>query len=170
MKVADLQRYLADLARLLGATDGKKAGADLVQIAEMLGPFGHHSLADFGDFLERAEGFHRTGVIPVIPPKGGRTIKNPPKPKVDLGALRDEVERSYNNASSPAVTLESIEGLRPKLAPLTKPNLLLIAEAIQLVGLKNKPKGDVLDEILRRIKSIKQSSIRTSIIDRPGLF
>ena len=39
MKVAELQQYFADLAKLLQSTDGKKSSQELYKIAEALQPF-----------------------------------------------------------------------------------------------------------------------------------
>jgi hypothetical protein len=168
MKVADLQKYFSDLAKLLHATDGKKSAAELVKIAEGLEPFREYGLADFAGFLARAEDYARTGILPVVAPKATARPKAPPKPKADLSALRTEVERLYGSAASPAVTIESIDELRLKLDKLNKADLGSIAQVIDLVGMSSKPKAVILDAIVGRIRSIKQSALRTSIIDRPG--
>jgi hypothetical protein len=170
MKVADLQQYFTDLAKLLHATDGKKSSAELSKIAEGLQPFRDYDLTNFANFLTRAEDYSRTGLVPVIPPKPGSRSKPPAKPSVDLGALQAEVAHLHGTASSPDVTFESIEALRPKLDQLKKPGVLSVVESIGLVGMKSKSKADIINAIVARIKSIKQSSIRTSIIDRPGVL
>ncbi len=169
MKVADLQQYFTDLAKLLHATDGKKSAVELSKIAEGLQPFRDYDLANFASFLARAEDYARTGVLPVVPSKAGPRPKAPAKAKVDVSSLRGEVVNLHNTATSPGVTFEAIEALGPKLDALTKADLGSIAEAIGLVGMKNKSKPDILNTIVNRIKSIKQSSIRASIIDRPGM-
>jgi hypothetical protein len=169
MKVADLQQYFTDLAKLLHATDGKKSAAELSKIAERLQPFRNYDLADFANFLTRAEDSSRTGLLPVNPPKPSSRSKPPAKSKVDLAALRAEVAHLHGTASSPDVTFESIEALQPKLDQLKKAEVLSVVDAIGLVGMKSKSKADIVNAIVARIKSIKQSSIRTSIIDRPGI-
>jgi|GEM_PF-1308343 len=170
MKVADLQQYFTTLAKLLQATDGKKSAVELARIAEGLEPFRDYDLANFANFLVRAEEYSRTGVLPVVaPPKRVRDPKPPAKPKADLSSLRAEVVNLHDTASTTSVTFEAIEALRPKLDTLAKADLLSVAEAIKLVGMKSKSKANILNAIVSRVKSIKQSSMRASIIDRSGI-
>jgi hypothetical protein len=168
MNVAELEQYFVSLAKLLQATDAKKTAAELSRIAEGLQSFRGYALADFAGFLVRAEEYHRTGVLPVVAGKAGARSKAEPKPKADLSAVRSDVERQYRSASSPNVTIESIEALRPKLNALTKADLVSIAEAIDLTGMSSKTKALIVDAIVSRVLGIKQSVIRTSVIDRPG--
>lgn len=168
MKVDDIQRYLSELARLVQAGDGKKAAAGLSRIVEGLQPFRDYDLEAFAGFLQRAEHYSRTGIVDVIPPKGGPRPKAPPKPKGDATALRAEVERLYAAAGSQETTIEAIDALRDKLGPLKKGEVEEIAQAIGLVGMAKKTKPDISEAILARLRSIKQSAIRTSIIDRPS--
>lgn len=168
MKVDDIQRYLLELARLVQAGDGKKAGAGLSRIAEGLQPFRDYDLEVFAGFLARAEDYARTGIIPVSAPKAGTRPKAAPQAKSDAPALRAEVERLYRTAGAPETTIEAIDRLRDKLGPLKKGELTDIAEAIELIGMAKKTKPDILEAIVARLRSIKQSAIRTSIIDRPS--
>ena len=168
MNVADLQRFIGDLARLLAATESKKTAAELERVVEGLDPFKAFTIADFAGFLPRAETYHRTGVLPVVPSKKPPTPRAPKPPKIGLDELRAEVKRVYETAGSAEVTFELIDGLRPKLDKLTKGDLVIVAEEVGLVGMSKKTKGVILDAILERIRSIKNSAVRTSIIDRPG--
>ncbi len=164
MNVADLQQYLADLAQLLSVADAKKSATEIQRVAMSLDPFKAYSIADFANFLQNAEVFKRTGEDPTKKP----SVKAKPE-KIDFAALRVEVERLYATAGSAHVTLESIDALRAKLENLSKTDLVKVADSIQLVGMKNKKnKTEVLDAVINRIRSIKQSALRTSIIDRPG--
>lgn len=168
MKVDDIQRYLSELARLVQSGDGKKAAAGLSRIAEGLQPFRNYDLEAFAAFLGRAEEYSRTGIVQVIPPKAGSRPKASPQPKNDVSALRAEIMRLYAVAGSPETTIDAIETLRDKLGPLKKGEIAEIAEAIGLVGMSKKTKPDITEAIVARLRSIKQSAIRTSIIDRPG--
>ncbi len=165
MKVADLKRYFTDLAALVNAADGRKSGAELLEIAKRLEPFADYGLLEFGDFLTRAEHYHRTGLVIPGPPKGAAKPKAPAKPKADVSALHAEVEHVYRSSASPHVTVESIEELGAKLSGLNKDQLASIAQAVELVGMGKKTKGAILEAIIARIRSIKQSAVRTSIID-----
>jgi hypothetical protein len=169
MKVADLQQYFNDLAKLIHATDGKKSAPELSKVAESLQPFRNYELAEFASFLARAEEYSRTGLIPVVNLKPGSRSKPTGKPNPELAALRAEVVHLHGSASSPGVTIDSIDAVVPKLGKLNKNDLLSVAEVIGLVGMNSKSKADIVSAVVGRIKSIKQSSIRTSIIDRPGV-
>jgi hypothetical protein len=168
MKVSDLQQYFTDLARLLNATDDKKSAGKISGIAQLLQPFQDYDLGDFANFLMRAEEFNRTGLIPITPSKPTSRAKASAQPKPELAALRSEVLHLHGSASSPGVDMQSIEALGPKLGALGKADLVAVAEAIGLVGMKSKTIPQISTAIVSRIRSIKQSSIRTAISDRPG--
>jgi hypothetical protein len=166
--VADLQRFLADLARLLGSTDSKKTSAELERVVAGLEPFKAFSIADFAGFLPRAEDYWRTGVLPVVAAKTSSRSKATAQPSVGLSVLREEVVRLYKTAGTADVTSESIAELRPKLKSLKKADLVALAESVELVGMKSKAIAAIVDSIVKRISSIKESAMRASIIDRPG--
>ena len=168
MNVADLQQFIGDIARLLNATESKKAAADLERVVAGLEPFKALSIGDFAGFLPHAETYHRTGVLPIGPVKKTPAPRAPKAPKISLDEVKGEVFGMYQNAANAEVTIESIDGLRPKLDTLTQGDLEKVAMAGNLVGLSKKTKGVIIDTILDRIRSIKQSALRTSIIDRPG--
>ena len=169
MKVADLEQYFRDLVKLLHAADGKKTAIELSKVVEGLQPFRDHDLVQFANFLARAEGYSRTGIVPVVESKSASRPKARAKPKADFSVLQAEVVSLQNTASSPGVTIELIDELVSKLGVATKGDLLPIADAIGLVGLKNKKKPEIINAIVSRIRSIKQSAMRTSIIDRSGM-
>jgi hypothetical protein len=168
MRVGDLQQHFRDLAKLLSATDAKKAATEITKIADGLQPFHSYDLGDFVSFLARAEEYHRTGVIPSGASKPAARSKSPAKPNPELAALRSEILHLHDSTSSPGVDLDRLQALEPKLGALSKDALLSIADTIGLVGMKSKLKAQILGAIVNRIKSIKHSSIRTAISDRPG--
>jgi hypothetical protein len=168
MKVHDIERYLSDLARLMQAADAKKTAAGLSRVAEGLGPFREYELEAFAGFLTRAEEYHRTGVLPVTGRAAKAARPATPKTKSDISAIRDEVKRTYDAAGTDGMTIEAIEAVGRKLQPLKKDELVEIARAIDLVGAERKTKADLVAQITNRIRSIKQSAVRTSIIERTG--
>jgi hypothetical protein len=164
MKVRDIEQYFSDLAKLMQATDAKKSAAGLTRIAEGLRPFRECELEAFAGFLVRAEEYHRTGIVPATakPAKPGHASS--PKEKSDLSALLNEIKGLYYGAGSNGTTMEAIEGVGPKLQPLKKDEIVEIAKAIGLVGMEKKTKADLVEQIVSRIRSIKQSAMRTAII------
>ncbi len=168
MKVADLHKHLDDLGRFL-----KEAGAsaaivnDLKAIGEGLKPFADQPLKAFADFLVRAEAYAREGIVST-----GKGTKKPgarnasKTPSADCEALAREVRDLYDRAANPAVTVELIDALQGKLAGLTKDNVVLIADTIDLKGMKSKSKNDIVGTIVQRIKARKGATQRAGLIDR----
>jgi hypothetical protein len=168
MKVRDIEQYLSDLARLMQATEAKKTAAGLIRIAEGLRPFREHELDAFAGFLGRAEEYHRSGILPVTG-KGSQAGRvSTPKPKADTAAIRDKVKRMYGEAGSSGTTIEAIDAIGKDLQPLKKDELVEIARAIELVGMEKKTKAQLADQIVSRIRSIKQAAVRTSIFEKTG--
>jgi hypothetical protein len=81
--------------------------------------------------------------------------------------LKRDVAHLYDQASSPSVTADQIDGLGVRLAGLTKNDLVSIAEKIELKGMKAKTKDVVIDSICSRIRARKATTQRAGLIDRP---
>jgi hypothetical protein len=170
VKVSDLQKLLADLEPLL-TTCGTKAAAitDLKKVREGLAPFSQLSLKDFAGFLARAEAYSR-GEVPVKPSRGSGSRPKPGvSPKVDATVLAQQVRALYDRAGHPSTTDEQIDSQTAELGQLSKDGLVIVAEAIGLLGMKNaKKKADIVAKIRQRILARKGTTQRAGMIDRPG--
>jgi hypothetical protein len=170
MSVADLQQYLADLARLLEAGGARGVAADLAAIRDGLAPFRGLTLRKFAEFLVRAEAFSRGEVPPATlrRGRGGAKTAGSKKATADPAALGREVQGLFERAADPAVTAEQIEAAVGRLGGLTKDVLVAVAEAIGLQGMRSKKKDDIQAAIRHRLLARKGTSVRTGLIDRPA--
>jgi hypothetical protein len=174
MNVADLQRHLTDLRRLLEAAGVKGAViTDLEAIGDGLVPFQHHSLRDFAGFLVRAEAFSR-GEVPVTPPRSRRTTTAPrPRgkqkaPPPDPAALAQEAKRLYDQATDPAITADMVDTLATRLGELSKAGLMTVAAVLELKVAKSATKDDIVKAIPRWIMDRKGSYQRAGLLDKPA--
>lgn len=169
MNVADLQQHLRDLAKLLQSAKAGKVPDELTAICDGLAPFVGLSLADFADFLRRADAYSR-GELPPVPLKptkrrgsGGRVKKV----AIDVDALAAEVRALYERATDPTVTTEQIdETLRP-LQGLKRAELVTVAEAIGYQVPKSKKVAEIGGEIRKWIETRRGSFQRAGMIHRP---
>jgi hypothetical protein len=173
MKVADLQQHLADLGRMLEAAGAKPVAADLSAIQAGLTPFRDLPLKGFADFLVRAEAYRTGGEVPTGASKAGGSGKGAPgktsaKPAPDANALAQEVRHLYDRAADPSVTTEQIDALAGRLTALPQKGLVVVAEAIDMKGMKSKKKDDILSAIRNRIHTRKGASQKAGMIDRLG--
>lgn len=165
MKVADLQQHLADLARLLESAGARSVASELVLVQEALKPFGNQSLKSFAEFLPKAYQYAETGIVPGPAPTGKNARAASSKTKAvpgDVQRTAEELKLLYDRSSSPQVSFEMIESFVQTLEPLTKPHLVLCAEAIGLVGMNSKTKPQILDTIRRRLTDRKGAALRVS--------
>jgi predicted component of type VI protein secretion system len=164
MNIGDLQRYLALQAECLKAAKAGKAAQDLQTVADRLAPFAAHGLEAFFAFLERAHTYDTTGVLPVTPAKPVRA-KAPPKPKLDIAGAVARARAVYDQAVhlDPAAFEQEMVNLQP-LAGLTKPDLLKVAESLELFGLKNRKKDEIFEQIRDKIVKRRGSAQRADMV------
>ncbi len=169
MNVSDLQQILAALGPLLEPFGVKGTSlADLKTIRDGLAPFSQLSLKDFASFLGRAHAYSR-GEVPIKPPRGGGSGAKPTaRTAVDVSAIAMEVRGLYDRASDPATTVEMIEEKTAQLNQLNKESLVIVADAIELRGMKAKKKDDIAAAIRQRIRERKGATQRAGLIDRPS--
>lgn len=170
MKVADLQRHLADLARFLEASGGKSVAGDLIAISEGLTPFATEDLRTFASFLGRADAYCKGGEVPIALPKGRKPAASKASAKAspaDVSLVAQETQRLYARASDPSLDGEAISATMRKVRGLSKSGMLTVAETIGLAGLGKKKAEDVARAIEQRIQARRGTSQRVGLIDRP---
>jgi hypothetical protein len=178
MKVADLQQILANLGPLLETCGTKAASvAELRMVRDGLAPFSQLSLKDFAGFLAKAEAFSR-GDVPVKPPRGGGAggtggggggrAGAKAAVKVDVNAVVQQVRALYNQAAAQSTTEEVIATQTAPLDQLSKDGLVVVAEAIELMGMKAKKKEEIAAAIRQRIRARRGMSQRVELLDRPA--
>ncbi len=144
MTVDGLRRYFRNLSEILASGDASKSfREDLEAIERGFAPFADMPLKTFAEFLAKAQTFDPNAVIGKKPVR----VSTPRASKVpiDIGGIAATVKHIFDTASRPEVTIEAIdEGLKV-LDPLTKPQLLVVAEAINSqAGLASKSKPQVI--------------------------
>lgn len=160
MKVVELQRFLGNIvpfAKAAGASE--KAAAELDRALQCLEPFKDKSLSDFGDFLQRADEFDRTGKL-TLPTRNGNGKPRAPK----AGSLSvDDAVQIYKDllarATDPALTYPDIEAALKSIGKMTIPNLLEVATKVD-VPVPAKPKPEIMAALTRRITELKASAER----------
>lgn len=124
---------------------------------EKLGCFESWKLSEWGDFLTRAEEYHRTGVVPAGGGKrGGGRAK---APAVDPQELRVRVVGLYERAAT--ATDEEIAAARAALGKLKKAQLEPIAADL---GLRGKlTVKQILEGIERQIRDRRGMAWRSEL-------
>jgi hypothetical protein len=161
MKVAELQRFLGAVTPFVKAAGAsEKVAAELDRTLQCLDPFKEKSLAEFNDFLRRADEFDRTGKL--LPPaqKGAARPRAAKAPSLTV----DEAIQIFNNlherATDPALTFADIDAKLKTLEKLTMAQLKDVAAKANITA-PAKTKKHVLEEFARRIKELKASHERT---------
>jgi hypothetical protein len=101
------------------------------------------------------------------PAKAAKPPAKPPVPKADVAAIRAEVKQLHDRAGHASTTIEAIDALKPKLAAMTKADLVSVSSAVGMVEMGSKSRQAIADQIVDRIRSIKQSQLRVGLVDRP---
>ncbi len=160
MTVAELQQCLSSLSAVI-RVGGKKAADDLDYVREKLTPFREVDVRTFGNFLIRAEEYHRTGIIPIKgdkpPPK-----KTTPRSTTDaVPAAAAKVKDLYERATDPSLSREFIEAEVMALNGLTKAQLDEVAISVG-INQKYPTKAKVLEALIWRIMDRKGSFARSN--------
>lgn len=167
MNVSDLQKKLALEAAFLESIKAGKVARDLQNLADSFTPYADHSIETFFAFLKQAYTYSTTGVLPVTPTKATRA-KAPAKAKVDPVQLQQQTQSLYQrvvqlDSETYSQELQQLSVLQS----LTKPQLLGIAESLDLFGLKNKKKDELYEQIIAKIVNRRGTSQRAEMVFPP---
>ena len=170
MKVADLQQFLRSLGGPLQAAGAsQKVVAELERAAAALDRFGSSTIADFAQFLEMADQYMKTGVLPERAAKAARAAK--PRAVRNAKLTIDEavhlMQRLYEQAIEPDMDYTRIDENFAPLRKLTVKELLQVAQGIDLPLPARMKKDDVLKRLLLRIQERKENFDRTRDIYTP---
>lgn len=159
MNVSELQSFLGSLREPIASSGGKKVADELQRAVEGLGPFATMTIADFGVFLQQAEEYHRTGILPVK--ASGRKKKAAADPE-KISKLAQEVLSLYERAIDESVGYAMIEAEVKKIEKqVTAGEAKELAKEVGISGTP-KTKKAAIEEILRKINRRKESFQRTS--------
>ncbi len=158
MKVAELQSFVKTLVQPLSSVGvSKTVCGNLESVAAGLELFRDLTIAQFADFLAKAEEYQRTGVLSA-PAKSARVKKAKPSP-ISVPEAVQRVRDMYERATDPTLTYPAIDAEIDKLEVLSKDGILAVAKEMGFtLSTKNKKtKKAVRDEIKRRIVDRKAS-------------
>lgn len=159
MKLAELQSLVRNLAQALKAgAASQKIISDLDAIARGLEPFRDWPLAQFSDFLTKAEEYNRTGIIPL----SGKTSAKKPTEPIDVSSYVQQIKDLYERSIDPNLTFQQLDA---EIAKLEKK--LSKEESVELVRLLGRGsfrlKKEALAEIKRWIHD-RKGSFQTKVI------
>jgi hypothetical protein len=158
MKVSELQQFLSQLVGFVRAAGAaEKVAEELGRAAQSLEPFKHKTLAEFNDFLKKAEEFDRTGVL-AAPKKPARA---PKAAKLSVKEAAQKFSSLCDRATDPTLDYATIDTEIDALAGLTAANLKEVARQAHITLPARATKPQILDELKRRIKERKGSFERT---------
>jgi hypothetical protein len=159
MKVHELQQFLGNIvpfARAAGASD--KVVTELSRTLQCLEPFKEKTIAEFNDFLAKADEYHRTGKLTAAAPKRGSRAPKAPALSVDEAVkIFTDLE---TRATEPTMTFPEIDARFQPIEKLTVTALKQLAAKVG-VTLAAKTKPAVLSQLKSRITEAKASFERT---------
>ena len=161
MKVAELQHSLGHIvafARAAGASD--KLAAELDRAVQCFDPFKEKTLAEFSDFLRRADEFDRTGKLAAPARTSASKTRTPKAAALTIDAAAQIFTTLHDRATDPALSYADIDAQLKPLEKLTILQLLEVAAKVN-VTVPSKPKKEIMGELTRRIKELKASYERT---------
>jgi len=166
MNVADVQRHLDNLVRLLDDA-GAKVGKELAEFRTGLDPFADMSLKQFVDLLTTMAAFKRDGQLPASPKRAPAKTAAPKKTKPDSDALAAETKAFYERVMDPSITVADIDGLMGRLSELKGEGLRPVAAAVGVVVGKKVDTRKTLADIRRHIQERKGASQRAEHLHNP---
>jgi hypothetical protein len=161
MKVAELQRFLSNFgpfAKAAGASE--KVAAEFERAMKCLEPFKEKSLAEFNDFLLRADEFDRTGKLTPPARNGNGRTRAPKAP----GLTVDEAVQIFNDLHKTATQSDvSYADIDAKLKPFEKLSVAQLKEIAARVGVvaSGRARKVFIEALAWRIKELKASHERT---------
>jgi hypothetical protein len=146
MNVSELQQFIRSLhAPLSAAGAPRKITDDLERIVAGLEPFRDRPLAEFADFLVRAEEYHRTGVIP------GRRRQKQPVDQNKVMEAAQNFKALCERALDPDVSSESLETeLNRMVEPLNDAELRQVVQEVG--GNAVRTRKSALNELNRLLR------------------
>ena len=161
MKVAELQRFLGNLAPFVKAAGAsEKVATEFDRALQCLEPFKEKTLAEFNDFLLRADEFDRTGKLEAPARTGNGKPRAAKGPSLTVYEAVQIYRDLHARATDPTLSDPAIDAKMAAIGKLTLPQLQELAGKVGAV-VPAKPKAKVVEALTRRIKELKASDERT---------
>lgn len=163
MNVKDLTQFLRSLQQPLSTSGAKSVANELDGMCAGLEPFQGLTVAQFTEFLARADSYARTGVVPTTgraKAAGTRGAAKTDDPQA-VRAATEQVCSLYQRVTDPDVDYATIDAEVKKLDKQFSKNAVLeIARGFGITG-PLKTKKAALQEMQRRMTERKESHERT---------
>ncbi len=159
MRVEQLQQFIRALVPPL-----REAGASatvvrqLEEAADALAPFHEQPLATFTSFLQRAEEYDRTGILPIAAKPAPRKPAKPKTPAITPETALDLIHSIQQRAPGDDFSYADIDQALKPLDKLKAPELVAVANQFGLTSPKNKKQA--LEAITKKLKDYKQGHLR----------
>ena len=157
MRIQELQAALGSLAQLLGAAGANKQSSELRAFADALAGFEAASLPELIKYAELGR-----------KPKAEKTPRGGAKVKVDFAETVSKFQAMYRNSAGGEVTPAQVEVECAALKALTKVQIVAVAEAIEIYGMKSRKKEDVIHKISTCLLDQLGAAARRGMVDRPA--
>jgi hypothetical protein len=152
LRVADLQHMIQGLihpVKLAGASE--KVCGELQRAAECLEPFKNSTVAEFNDFLVKAQECVRTGSWPE-PGRRSSPRRGSDGPTITVEQAAQKVMDLQVRANDTTLDPAIIETELQPLESLQKPDLLRVAQEVGMSMASRTSKQEILQSLRRRIQ------------------
>jgi hypothetical protein len=162
--VAQLQQFLSaliDPLKVAGASE--KTCNELQQVAGFLEPFKEKSLAELGEMLRMIDEYQRTKQWPepAVKKPSSRKPAISKAPKLTVPEATQSVLSLLERVNDPNLEYAAIDAEMKSLEPMTKGDLLKVAQGVGMTIAARSTKPAILEEIRRRVRDRKGSFDRT---------
>jgi hypothetical protein len=163
LKVADLQQLIQGLiqpVRVAGASE--KVCGELQRAAECLEPFKNSTVAEFNDFLVKAEECVRTDKWPAPGKRSSSRKSGSGEPAMSVEQAAQRLMGLLERANDSGMDEAAIEAELAGLESLQKPDLLKAAQEVGMSIASRNSKQEIVAEIRRRVQERKGSFERSA--------
>jgi hypothetical protein len=164
MKVADVQQFVSGIVQSVRAAGAsEKVCSDLRQVGDLLEPYKERTLAELGGLLRTIDEFQRTGRWPeqITTTKAARRPAASKPPKLTVSQAAQKVMALLERVNDPDLEYGGIDAELKAIEPLTKPDLLKVAQEVGMTIASRSSKKEILEELRRRVRDRKGSFERT---------
>jgi hypothetical protein len=160
MKVAELQQMMMGLVQPVRAAGaGDKVCAELQRAAQCLEPFKENTLAEFNDFLVKAQECVRTGQWPK--PGGSRRMARDPNangPAITVEQAAQRIMGLFERVNDPEMKDAAVDAELQPIAAMGKPELLRVTQEVGMSLSTRTTKEEIMQAIRRRVRGGKEGA------------
>lgn len=160
MKIEKVQEYLRSLDPFLVLARPANEAEDFRRMGAALDAFRSLTVAEFVDFLNRAEDYARTGIVPTKVGKARASAQPKKSPEETVKEMVQIVCSLYEKALDADFRYEVVDEQLAPLGKLTVAQLTTVAKELEIFDVPKK-KADILTRIARKVKERREFHDRT---------